>query len=227
MMTHYSKSIRCDLVSNSFRKLVDESRKGSSIFSPSILGFAGYPLPSTSNCRISSKSIKPSYVAIDKRYFSAKAMPESKSTSKSGKGNRKPFYFVKHKDRKRVKALTQESIEGDPKNAFPINVVGKSIPDCRVSARKKVNNVNSAEVLHENLADPPSVPDSVDGKIESKTEAKQKPRSRNKKKKEEPSDALLSSGADPSKGSKSVKKPNGQSPQTAKVSIFCPPDRDN
>ncbi|KAL2896802.1 DNA topoisomerase 1 [Bienertia sinuspersici] len=232
MTTQQPKSIRCDL-SNSFRELADESRKGSCICSLSMFGFSSHPLPSTSNFRISSKSVKPVYVAFSKRMYSTKARSGSNicrtetidpAFLNGGIGNRNtPNPIVPNKHRKRVKAVpTQGSIESNPKNTFPVQVARKNVLDSRVSARKNVNIVNSVELLedgqNENLAEALSVPSSADGKKVSKTETKQKQRSRNKKKKEESSNNLSSSGGVPSKGSKRVKKPNDLSPQTAECS---------
>ncbi|KNA16878.1 hypothetical protein SOVF_085180 [Spinacia oleracea] len=234
-MAQQSKYIRCDFGCNSFRELVDESRKGGSICSLSIIGFASQPLPSTSSLSISSKSVRPTYVALAKKMLSTKAIPESGSSGtstnesvfvkdgKSGRNLPKPVFS--NKQRKRVNAFaTQGSTEGNLKNAFPCQVVRKNIPDHRLSSRKNVNSVNSIEVLEingqkeANSAQSLSVPSPVDSKAESKNETKPKQRPRTKKKKEELSGTLSSLDDVPSKGSRRVKKPNGLSPQTAENS---------
>lgn len=235
MMAQQSKSIRCAVGSNGFRELVDESSKGSSIYSLSFFGFGSHPLHYTSTFTISSRSARPIYLAFAKKMLSTKAMPESglngtsnsESVSvKDGKGGRnssKPVVYNKH--RKRVKAFaTQGSTEGNSKNTFPNQVVRKSVPGHRVSVHKNVNSVNSIEVLardgqkEANSAESLSALSSVDNKTESKSETKPKPRSRKKKKKEEPSDTLLSPDAVSSKVSRSAKKANSLSSQTSENS---------
>ncbi|KNA24713.1 hypothetical protein SOVF_013350, partial [Spinacia oleracea] len=237
VMAQQSKYIRCDFGCNGFRELVDESRKGGSICSLSIIGFASQLLPSTSSLSISSKSIRPTYVALAKKMLSTKAMPESglSGTSpsnpvlvKDGKSGRYlPKSIASNKHRKRVKAFaTQGSTEVSPKHTFPSQMVRKNIPDHRVSGRKNVKSVNSIQVLdidvqkEANSAQSFSAPIPVGSKAESENEAKPKPkqRPRNKKKKEEPSDTLSYLDAVPSKGSRRVKKPNFLSPQTAENS---------
>uniref|UniRef100_A0A803MF28 DNA topoisomerase n=1 Tax=Chenopodium quinoa TaxID=63459 RepID=A0A803MF28_CHEQI len=239
MMAQQSRSIRC-LGSNSTRELVDESKKGSIICSLSLLGFASHPLPSTSRFRISSKSIRPTYVAFAKKMLSTKAMPKSglgdtstcESTFvKDGKSGRSiPKPIVSDKQRRRVKTFASHgSTEGNSLKTFPSQMVRKNFPDRRVSASKNVNSVNSTEVLaidgleKAESVQPLSAPSSVDSKAEPKSETKPKQRSRNKKKKDEPSvDTLSSSDAVPSKGARRTKRPNGLSTAENSSSVSIP-----
>uniref|UniRef100_A0A803NCS1 DNA topoisomerase n=1 Tax=Chenopodium quinoa TaxID=63459 RepID=A0A803NCS1_CHEQI len=175
-----------------------------------------HPLPSTSRFRISSKSIRPTYVAFAKKMLSTKAMPKSglgdtstcESTFvKDGKSGRSiPKPIVSDKQRRRVKTFASHgSTEGNSLKTFPSQMVRKNFPDRRVSASKNVNSVNSTEVLaidgleKAESVQPLSAPSSVDSKAEPKSETKPKQRSRNKKKKDEPSvDTLSSSDANSS-----------------------------
>lgn len=226
MMSQQSEYIRPDLQfgSHIFRHLVDVSLDGSGI--RSLSGFTSPCMPiSMPISRFTSKNVRPTYEALSKRMFSTKAIPKSgpsaTKTSEPMFDRPKSSFFNKH--RKRVKALAaHESTDSMQKNAFPSQLVEKSIPDSRISAQKSVS-VNSSQTL---VGDGPKKTKSkkstkslsasidVDSKKENNTGSKKKQPSRSKKKKEEPSDAAPSPDVVLAKGSKRVKGLNGRSPQT-------------
>lgn len=223
MIALQPKFFRCDTNFNSFRGL-DDSRRGSSICSLSILGFACLLLPSTSGFRNSSRSARLNYVAFAKRIFSTNVLLNESMFIYNGKmGRISTKHTVSIVHEKRVQEIATQGIGGNSKITFPMKVARKNILGLPVSARKNINGINSFEVLPKdeqkeaNSSQSISAPSSVEKKV-SKTKTKQKPRSRTKKK-EEPS-GTLSSPDDSSKGSSKVKRLNGLSPEAAEVSSF-------
>ncbi|CAO2842635.1 unnamed protein product [Amaranthus hypochondriacus] len=221
MIALQPKFFRCDTNFNSFRGL-DDSRRGSSICSLSILGFACLLLPSTSGFRNSSRSARLNYVAFAKRIFSTNVLLNESMFIYNGKmGRISTKHTVSIVHEKRVQEIATQGIGGNSKITFPMKVARKNILGLPVSARKNINGINSFEVLPKdeqkeaNSSQSISAPSSVEKKV-SKTKTKQKPRSRTKKK-EEPS-GTLSSPDDSSKGSSKVKRLNGLSPEAAENS---------
>ncbi|KAL9226931.1 hypothetical protein vseg_002687 [Gypsophila vaccaria] len=226
--------------SDILRNTIRDYRKGCSIYSLSIYGFANPPLSGRSSFRLSSKSAKSTHDVFAKRMFSVNNKPKldltGTSTSeavfaKDGKGNgssTKPYFF--NKFRKRVKAIgPQGSVEGKPDHTFPSHGFNKGSPDHRVAALKNVNSVNSSEVLaretQKEANSTESLPSSstVENKQELETEIKPKRKPRSRKKKEEPSDSQSSSKSSstkvssPAKSSRKVKNPDILPPQVAEI----------
>lgn len=216
----YSRSASC-----TFRFLVDESNNGNDIHTLSIFGSTTLRTSfSTPSVSLSSKNVRPTCEAFVKRMFSANAM-NAASTSESmfindGKSSHNLLQpNFSNKPRKQAKALSIQS-------RLPNQSVRKGVPDLRVFDHKNGNTVNCVETLAEDgqkemnstksakTKSTKLASSAVDTRQESNAESKPKQKSRSKKKKDELSGAVSSSGDLPVKGSRTVNG-RGQSLQIA------------
>ncbi|KAH9617248.1 hypothetical protein KSS87_010770 [Heliosperma pusillum] len=207
------------------RDTMSEYKKGSSMYSGSMIGIANYPFSSSrSGFRLSSKGFEPTYDVFARRMFTAKTLPQSDFTGtdtskavfandqKGSENSSKPFVFRKH--RKHFKAFATHGNS----NTFSGQGGSNTSPDSQLSAHKNVNTVSSSNVLaskeQKEAKSTESLPSSTTDDIKqvSKAEIKQKQKPRTRKKKEEPSDSQSSSESVVAKSSRKAKISNRISP---------------